>query len=206
MRESGMTEEKMKSVNMGIIFGVNIIFLMTALGIGDGMQPIIGFNYGAKKIIRSNKTLIYALVYAETAAVLALLIIEIFPLQIADLFIENDVELAKIVQPALKLFAMSIPFYMSQIIITRYFQAIHKQKLATSMALLRPLILFVPILYISNWYWGVNGIWVSFAISDSIAALIAFLFLKKSFTENKKIAPSLRLIPNLVRSKSARNK
>lgn len=183
---------------MGIIYGVNIIFLMTAFGIGDGMQPIISFNYGAKKSDRTNKTLLYALGIGESLAILAIVIIELFPLQIAHIFIGNDAELTKIIEPALKIFALSIPFYMVQIIATRYFQAIHKQKLATFMALLRPLILFIPIVYLLNWFFGLNGIWFSFVVSDSIAALISFIFLKKSFNENKCLA--LKLLPNAIRN------
>ena len=172
---------------MGIIFAVNTFFMMTALGTGDGMQPIISFNFGAKRPDRTRQTLDYALKMVGLVALIGIIIIELFPTQITSVFINGNESIITITKNALEIFVLSIPFYMLQIIITRYFQAIHANKIATFLAILRPVLLFVPIVYLLNWTNGLNGIWMAFVVSDSISALISFGFVYKYSIKNQKL-------------------
>ncbi|WP_372755642.1 MATE family efflux transporter [Labilibaculum sp.] len=164
---------------MGIIFSVNIFFLMTALGTGDGMQPIVSFNYGAKRPDRSYKTLLYSVGLVSLTGFLGLIVLEQFPNLIIGIFIDKNQNIIHITQIALRIFALSIPFYMVQIVATRYFQALHKKKIAVFFAILRPVLLFIPIVYILNGAFGLNGIWSSFVVSDSLAVLITLYFIRK---------------------------
>ncbi|WP_372744695.1 MATE family efflux transporter [Lutibacter sp.] len=166
---------------MGILFGVNAFFMMIALGTGDGMQPIISFNFGAKRYDRSIKTLEFALLIVGAIAIIGTVLIEIFPTQITSIFInanenKNVNNIAKI---ALQIFALTIPFYSIQIVVTRYFQALQKNKVATFLALLRPIILFIPIVFLLNKYFGLIGIWMAFPLSDGAAAVLSLFFVKK---------------------------
>ncbi|WP_405411126.1 MATE family efflux transporter [Maribacter sp. Asnod1-A12] len=164
---------------MGILFGINVFFMMTALGTGDGMQPIISFNFGAKQYNRAFKTLEYALKFVTLFALIGWFILEVFPAQLTSIFIDGNEEVIGITKTALKIFAISIPFYTIQIVITRYFQALQLNKVATFLALLRPILLFVPIAYcLNNWY-GLNGIWAAFPISDSLSAILSLILVKK---------------------------
>ncbi|MAU16973.1 MAG: hypothetical protein CMH46_15705 [Muricauda sp.] len=165
---------------MGIIFGVNVFFMMTALGIGDGIQPLISFNLGAKDHDRNRKTLRYTLIIVGSVGLLGVLFLELLPNLITGIFINNDESIENMAQVALRIFALSIPFYMVQIIATRYVQALHEKKIAIFFALLRPILLYVPIAYGLNAMFGLNGVWSSFAVSDSLAALISFLIIKKT--------------------------
>lgn len=165
---------------MGIIFSVNIIFLMTALGTGDGMQPLISFNVGAKRPDRNKKTVLYAAGIVSLTGLFGLILIELFPDLIINLFIKDNEEITRIAKTALRIFAISIPFYMVQIVLTRYFQALQSNKIATFLALLRSILLFVPIVYCLNGIWGLNGIWISFVVSDVIATFISFILIKKT--------------------------
>lgn len=164
---------------MGIIFSVNIFFLMTALGTGDGMQPIVSFNYGAKRPDRSYKTLLYAMGVVSLTGFLGLIVLEQFPNLIIEIFIGKNQGIITITQIALRIFALSIPFYMVQIVATRYFQALHKKKIAVFFAILRPVLLFIPIVYFLNGTFGLTGIWSSFVVSDSLAVLITLYFIRK---------------------------
>ena len=103
---------------MGILFGVNVFFMMTALGTGDGMQPIISYNFSAKLYNRVTKTLGQALKMIGLVALLGVLILELFPSQIIHLFIDDNENIKTITKIALQIFAISIPFYMIQIVIT----------------------------------------------------------------------------------------
>lgn len=174
---------------MGIIFGINVFFMMVALGTGDGMQPIISHNFGAKHYNRVVKTLEYALKMVSLVALFGIIFIEIFPSPIISVFIDDDENILTITKIAIQIFVISIPFYMVQIVMTRYFQALQKNKIATILALLRPA-LFVPIAYILNNKYGLNGIWAGFVVSDGLAALISFLLIKK-YSIKKVITPSV---------------
>ncbi|WP_010520814.1 MATE family efflux transporter [Aquimarina agarivorans] len=162
---------------MGIIFGFNVFFMMSALGTGDGMQPIISYNYGAKRYDRAVKTFEHALKLTGLVALFGVVILESFPLPIISVFIDRNENVTTITKVAIQIFAISIPFYMVQIVMTRYFQALQKNKIASFLALLRP-VLFVPIAYLLNTMYGLIGIWVAFVVSDSLAALISLLFVK----------------------------
>jgi Na+-driven multidrug efflux pump len=164
---------------MGIIFGVNVFFMMTALGTGDGMQPIISFNYGARRTDRTKQTLKYALRIVSLVAVLGIILIELLPDQITTVFVDGKENVTDIARTALQIFALSIPFYMAQIIITRYFQAIQANRVATFLAILRPVVIFIPVVYTLNAMFGLTGIWVSFPVSDSLAVLISLLLVRK---------------------------
>ncbi|UMB61026.1 MATE family efflux transporter [Lutibacter sp. A80] len=172
---------------MGIIFSVNIIFLMTALGTGDGMQPLVSFNVGAKRLDRNKTTLMYALLIVGLVGLLGIVQIELFPDFIINLFINDNDEIIRITEKALQIFAISIPFYMIQIVLTRYFQALQSNKTATFLALLRPILLFVPIVYFLKGLWGLNGIWFSFLFSDFLAVLVSFLMMKRVSYKRKKV-------------------
>lgn len=164
---------------MGIIFGINVFFMMTALGTGDGMQPIVSFNFGAKLYDRAAKTLIYVLVFVLSVALFGILILELFPNAIINIFINGNENIRSITHTALNIFVWSIPFYMTQVVIARYFQALQKNTIATFLAILRPIFLFIPISFVlSDWY-GFKGIWTAFIASDALAALFAVLLVKK---------------------------
>ncbi|MFD1294371.1 MATE family efflux transporter [Lutibacter holmesii] len=109
---------------MGIVFSVNIFFLMTALGTGDGMQPLISFNMGAKRFDRNKKIVRYAIAIVGLVGLLGIVLIELFPDFIINLFINDNNEITRITKNGLQIFAISIPFYMIQIVLTRYFQAL----------------------------------------------------------------------------------
>ncbi|AFM05797.1 putative efflux protein, MATE family [Bernardetia litoralis DSM 6794] len=175
---------------MGIIFGFNIFFMMTALGTGDGMQPIISYNFGAKLYERVTKTFEYALKMVLLVALIGLIMLELFPTSIISVFIDENENITKITKIAIQIFAISIPFYMVQIVMTRYFQALQRNKIATFLAILRPA-LFVPIAYVLNNMYGLIGIWVAFVVSDSIAANITLLFVKKYSTNELKPIKSI---------------
>ena len=164
---------------MGIIFGVNVFFMMTALGTGDGMQPIVSFNFGARRNDRTRQTLSYALKIVGSVAVFGIAVIELFPAQITAVFVNGKADIVDIAKTALQIFALCIPFYMVQIVITRYFQAVYANKIATFLAILRPVLIFVPSVYVLNKIFGLNGIWFAFPLSDGLAATISLLFVRK---------------------------
>jgi Na+-driven multidrug efflux pump len=100
---------------------------------------------GAKRPDRAKQTFVYALKIVSLIALGGIAILELFPTQITHIFVDNNQSIKDITKIALRIFALSIPFYTIQIVITRNFQAIHKNKIATFLAILRPFLLFIPI-------------------------------------------------------------
>lgn len=178
---------------MGIIFGVNVFFMMTALGTGDGMQPIVSFNFGAKRYDRASETFKYAIIGVSVMAFFGVVLLELLPSQLIDVFIDDDENVKRITKTAIRIFAFSIPFYMVQIVMTRYFQALQRNKIATLSALLRP-VLFVPIAYVLNAFYGLIGIWGAFVVSDCLAALTSFLFVRIYAIDKLKVSTTQPLI------------
>ena len=163
---------------MGIIFAVSTVFMMLTFGVGDGMIPIISFNLGAGKPERMRSTFKLAVAVVEAVSLLLLLLIELFPHLIAGLFLGKDSPIMPAAVTALRIFALSIPFYSFQIIGSRYLQAVHKPGQSTLSVMLRQLLFFIPAVFLLSSLFGTAGIWAAFPVTDCISALITYLLIR----------------------------
>ncbi len=161
---------------LGVIMSVTMLIVMTILAINMAIQPIIGFNYGAKIFKRVKYTLIIAIGAATLFSILGFVISQLFPEQIILLFNDDDKELLSIGVQGLKLFLMALPLIGFQIIMGNYYQSIGKAGLASVLSLLRQVIVLIPCLFILPEYFGLRGVWLSAPIADSISALITLYF------------------------------
>ncbi len=161
---------------LGVIMSVTMLIVMTILAINMAIQPIIGFNYGAKIYPRVKDTLIIALGAATIFSIIGLIASQVFPRQIILLFNNDDKELLEIGVQGLRLFLMALPLVGFQIIIGNYYQSIGKAGLATILSLLRQVIILIPCLFILPNYLGLRGVWLSAPVADTISALIAVVF------------------------------
>ncbi len=174
---------------LGVIMSVTMLIVMTVLAINMAMQPIIGFNYGAKIYKRVKHTLVIAIVAATIFSVFGFLLSQLFPRQIILLFNDDDKELLEIGVQGLKLFLLALPLVGFQIIIGNYYQSIGKAGLASILSLLRQVIVLIPCLFILPDYLGLRGVWLSAPIADSISALITVYFVIHEIKKiNKAIA------------------
>ena len=162
---------------IGIIFSVMTIVLMINIGISDGLQPIIGYNYGAKQYKRVKQALALACSAAFLITLVEAIIIESFPTFFVRLFCSNNPELLKMASHGLRIFLMCFPVAAIQIIGTRYFQAVGKAGIATFNSLLRPILLFIPLLFLFAGQWGLSGIWMVGPVSDFLAMLVTSIWL-----------------------------
>jgi len=161
---------------LGVIMSVTMLIVMTILAINMAIQPIIGFNFGAKIYKRVKHTLIIAITAATVFSIFGFIVSEIFPKQIILLFNNDDKELLTIGVQGLKLFLMALPLIGFQIIIGNYYQSIGKAGLASILSLLRQVIVLIPCLFILPEYLGLKGVWLSAPIADTISALITVYF------------------------------
>jgi len=156
---------------MGIINAIGMFILLPIMGINQGAQPIIGFNYGAREFSRVKKTVLLAISAASAISFSGFLVVFFAPEFLIRMFDQNSVELVKIGAPGMKTFLLLIPLIGFQAVGTNYFQAIGRAKISIFLSLLRQVILLIPFLLIFPKFWGLNGIWIASPASDLIAAI-----------------------------------
>ncbi|WP_411683035.1 MATE family efflux transporter [Clostridium thailandense] len=177
----------------GIINSIATMILMPIFGINQGSQPIIGFNYGAKKYERVKRALKLAVVAATVIATVGTLIVFVFPVVLVKMFNKSDVSLTQITTHGIKIFMLMFPLVGFQIVSSNFFQAIGKAKISMFLALLRQVIILIPMLLILPSIFKLNGVWAAAPISDFIASILTAVFLSlevKKLKEEKKLLQS----------------
>lgn len=169
----------------GITNRVLMLFAMTAMGITQGMQPIIGYNYGARQTARVNRTLIYGIIAGTVVTSLGFVISQLIPTPVVRLF-TTDATLIDLASNGLRIACLAFCFIGSQIVISNFFQSIGKAKVSIFLSLSRQLIFLIPALLILPGFWGINGVWASLPVSDIIAFFIASTSLWLYFHNDKK--------------------
>ncbi len=161
---------------IGIIMSVSTLLVMPAMGISQGAQPIIGYNYGAKKYGRVKDTLKLALVAGTGIITIGYLVSIIWPAQLIGIFNENP-ELIALGTHAMGIFFKFLPLVGVQLMSASYFQAVGKPHQATLLSLSRQVFIFIPVLLILPLRWGLEGIWWSSPISDIAAFVVTGIWL-----------------------------
>lgn len=161
----------------GIIMGVAMLLMMPIVGVSQGAQPIIGYNYGAGDIGRVKETLKKAIMVGTAMATTGYIILWLFAEPIVGLFSENDLALTELTVPALLTFLALLPVVGFQIVGANFFQAIGKPVQSTILSLSRQVLLFIPLLLILPKYLGIQGVWITAPIADALAIMITAGFL-----------------------------
>jgi len=152
---------------------------MPQTGIMQGMQPIVGYNFGQKGFDRARKTISLSLwaviVYGLVVCSLCLL----FPTNLIDI-LSKEITIITEGQNALRLLALSYPTGGVAILVAAYFQSVGKAKEALTITLGGILLVKLPVLLLASRLFALNGIWAAEAISELILC-VASLFMLKSY-------------------------
>lgn len=172
---------------MGIVNSVAMLILMPIIGITQGAQPIIGYNYGAEKYDRVRLTLKVAMIAATVVTTLGFIVTMLFPAQLVSLFNRKDIELIKFGSYAMRTFLLFLPLIGIQIVGSQYFQAIGKPKQSMILTLSRQVLILIPLLLILPRFFNINGILYAGPISDLLSAILTGVWLYKELDhlENK---------------------
>lgn len=171
---------------MATISSISMIFLMPSFGISQGMQPIVGFNYGAKKYDRAKKTLQISLIASTCIFLVGAIITRVAPQILVGMF-NKDAELMGITINGLKKYTLTLPILSIATVGTNYIQSIGKAKVSIVLSLLRQCILLIPSIMILPKFLGLNGIWFSQPIADCIAVSIISIVLYKEVKSYSKV-------------------
>lgn len=162
---------------MGVVGSIGMLILMPVFGINQGVQPIIGYNYGARKFDRVREALRYAMIGATGIVVLGFAAVMLFPEQIISLFGENDKGLLSFGSFALRTFLICLPVIGFQVVGASYFQAVGKPLQASFLSLSRQVLLLIPALLILPVFYGLNGVLYAGPVSDMGSAVLTGAFL-----------------------------
>lgn len=166
----------------GIINSIMMLVVMFIIGLNQGAQPIVGFNYGAGNYDRMFKTLRYTIIIASVFSVVGFIVGRFFSELSVSLFTTDD-GLKQIAANALRIGVTMFPLIGFQIVIANFFQSIGKAKMSIFLSLTRQFIFLVPAIFILPLLWGLNGAWASMPLSDGLASIVSFttflLFYKK---------------------------
>ena len=167
---------------MGIVTSLAILLVLPVIGLNQGLQPIVSFNYGARKFDRVKKAAMLTIVAASCITVFGFVLTRIIPDLLVSMF-NRDKELVDFGVHALQTWLMCLPLVGFQIIGSNFFQAIGLPKRAMFLSLLRQVLILIPaIIILSNMY-GINGILFAAPLADLVAAIVTAIFFF-SFTKN----------------------
>ena len=169
----------------GIINSIAFTFVMIILGLTQGMQPIIGYNYGAKLQHRVLSTLKKGMIAGFVITTIGFLVAELCPRLIASAF-TNDEEMINLSITGFRLFMLAFPIVGMQIVASNFFQAIGKAKIAIFLSLTRQLLFLIPALYLMPLILELNGVWLSTVVADFLSAFVSLWVLVVSIKKKKK--------------------
>ena len=167
----------------GIINRVMMFALFPIMGITQGFLPIAGYNYGARKYDRVKETIQKAIVYGCVVAGFVYIMILVFAKEIISVF-STDTTLLEATPRAMLLVFLASPIIAIQLIGSAYFQAAGKALPALFLTLLKQGFFLIPLTYILPMYYGVDGVWYSFAIGDILATMITYIVVRREIKKN----------------------
>lgn len=156
----------------GILNSMLLIIIMTVVGLNQGTQPIIGYNYGAGNFLRVKDTFFYTVKVATIITSAGFIIGMFFPRQFASAF-TGDQELLEIAENGIRLSLIAFPLVGFQVVAGNFFQSIGQAKKAIIQSLSRQIIFLVPGLLIFPALLGLNGVWIAMPVSDFLASLLS---------------------------------
>ena len=147
---------------------VVMMFFMFVMGVCQGMQPIVGYNYGAEKYDRMLRCLFLAIGCATAILLVGWGLSMLFPRQIARIF-TTDATLIDLAARGIRLDMLVFFVVGSQATITHFFQSIGKVKVSIFLSLSRQLFLLLPMAYVFPLLWELDGVWYSMPASDFLS-------------------------------------
>ncbi|MCQ2332628.1 MAG: MATE family efflux transporter [Paludibacteraceae bacterium] len=152
----------------GIVNRVLFVFAMIVLGLNQGMQPIAGYNYGARQMDRvfeaRNKTILSAVIVTSLAFVVG----EFLPAMVANVFTDDPVLTEKSVR-AMRIASIAWPLVGYSMVISNFFQSLGLPKQSIFLSLTRQIIYLLPLLVVLPRFFGTDGVWYAMAVSDVLA-------------------------------------
>jgi putative MATE family efflux protein len=162
----------------GIVNRIVFLFIMIIMGLNQGMQPIAGYNFGARQFDRVKEALKLTIAYAVGIASFGFLLCHLIPSIIVRMFTTDDTLIKASVYGLHLVFAV-FPLVGFQMVVVNFFQSIGEARKAIFLSLTRQMIFLIPCLLILPPLLGVLGVWISLPIADILSVIISYIVLRK---------------------------
>ena len=160
----------------GIVNSISFLFVMIIMGFNQGMQPIASFNYGARQYARVREVYVKTAGWATIVTILGFLVSEVIPGPTVSIFTPDPV-LHDLAAKGLRKMNMVFPIIGFQMVTTNLFQCLGMVNKSIFLSLSRQLLFLLPCIYLlPPLLHSEDGVWYSFPISDTIAAIVTALF------------------------------
>ena len=173
----------------GIINSIGNLGAMIVIGFNQGMQPIVGYNYGACNIARVIRAFRLTILFATCVTSCLFLLAEIFPSAIASAF-TTDNKLIELTTIGMRLNLLMFSIVGFQMVTSNFFQSIGKAKISIFLSVSRQVLFLIPALLILPHFFGLNGVWLGSPTADITSSILTFIVLKWQI---KKIKTSIPL-------------
>ncbi len=165
----------------GVVMKVNSILIAVFVGMCQGAQPIIGYNYGARQYGRAKETCVLACKICMAVAFVGFIVFQTVPQYIVAIFGSGDALYNEFAEKTMRTFLFMIICTGAQIVLSNYFSAIGKPIKGVILSLTRQLLLIVPLMIILPKFFGLTGMLYAAPITDFIAFLLATSFILYEF-------------------------
>lgn len=172
---------------IGIFTTITSLIVTFVIGVCQGMQPIAGYNYGARRFSRLKRTFWLTAAVCTAACVLGCLACQLMPGAIARMFTTSPALIAD-TQTALRLTTWMFWAVGFQVVATNFFQSINEAGKSIFMSLSRQVIFLVPLLLLLPHWWRLSGVWLSFPLSDMLATLVTVVLLALEMRKINRLA------------------
>ena len=167
----------------GIISKVNMIFMSFVIGISQGVQPIIGFNYGAALYRRVKKSYLLALAVATVLSLAAFACFQLFPRQIISIFGTGSEMYYQFSERYFRIYMFLTLINGIQPVTSNFFNSIGKARLGVFMSLTRQILFLLPLIVIFPLFMGIDGVMYAGPIADGAAAIVCGFFTVRELRE-----------------------
>lgn len=161
----------------GIIAKVNMIYISIVIGLAQGGQPIIGFNYGARNYARVRRTLRFTLSIASGISVVAFICFQLFPREIIGLFGTGSEAYYHFVERYFRIFLFMTFINGIQPVTANFFTSIGKARKGFFISLTRQILFLLPLIVLFPRFWGIDGVMYAGPVADFVAMVLAFTFI-----------------------------
>lgn len=175
----------------GIVMKTNAILLAFFIGISQGSQPIVGFNYGAKQYPRVRKTYKLAIACSFVISTIGFILFQFFPYQIISLFGQGDDLYYEFAIHFMRTFLFMVIINGVQLISSNFFSAIGKPVKGLLLSMTRQVFFLIPLILILPLFFGIDGVLYAGPVADGVAFVVSVVLISLEMKKMRRMERSL---------------
>lgn len=182
--------------SMAVTNAVAMFIVMPVFGINQGIQPILGYNFGAKLFHRVKRVLELGIIASTIICVVGFFVVMFFADNIVASFADDNPQLIEIGARALRIYLIMLPIIGYQVIGAAYFQAVGKPKYSMILTVLRQIVILIPAVLILPRFLNLDGVWAAGPVADGLAGILSAVFIMNEMKVLKKSGSAVAQDPD----------